>query len=193
MVILGVDAHKRTHTLVAVDEVGRKLGERTVSATQEGHLDAMAWAASRSLRHEPMLRKLDDQLHELKGTVAHLARELVARCRALNLRVDELQHEIGRIVRRMVPALLALAGCGELSAAKIVGEVAGAGRFRSRAASARWNGMAPIPVWSANDARQRLNRSGNRQINAALHRNRHHSVAWAWTWPGVCAAAHGSW
>jgi transposase len=121
MVILGVDAHKRTHTLVAVDEVGRKLGERTVSATQEGHLDAMAWAASRSLRHEPMLRKLDDQLHELKGTVAHLARELVARCRALNLRVDELQHEIGRIVRRMVPALLALAGCGELSAAKIVG------------------------------------------------------------------------
>ncbi len=26
MVIVGVDAHKRTHTLVAVDEVGRKLG-----------------------------------------------------------------------------------------------------------------------------------------------------------------------
>ena len=45
MVILGVDAHKRTHTVVAVDEVGRKLGERTVSATREGHLEAIAWAA----------------------------------------------------------------------------------------------------------------------------------------------------
>ena len=28
MVVVGVDAHKRTHTLVAVDQVGRKLAER---------------------------------------------------------------------------------------------------------------------------------------------------------------------
>ena len=28
MLVLGVDAHKRTHTVVVVDEVGRKLGER---------------------------------------------------------------------------------------------------------------------------------------------------------------------
>jgi len=27
MVVVGVDAHKRTHTLVAVDEVGRELDE----------------------------------------------------------------------------------------------------------------------------------------------------------------------
>ena len=30
-VMIGVDAHKRSHTLVAVDEVGRKLGERVVA------------------------------------------------------------------------------------------------------------------------------------------------------------------
>ena len=49
MVIVGVDAHKRTHTLVAVDEVGRKLGERTVSATREGHLEqSPGWRASPS-------------------------------------------------------------------------------------------------------------------------------------------------
>jgi transposase len=41
MVIVGVDAQKRTHTLVAVDEAGRKLGERTVAATSEGHLQAV--------------------------------------------------------------------------------------------------------------------------------------------------------
>ena len=34
MVVVGVDAHKRTHTLVAVDQVGRKLAERTVATTR---------------------------------------------------------------------------------------------------------------------------------------------------------------
>jgi len=33
-----------------------------------------------------------------------------------------------------------------------------------------WAGVAPIPVWSANNARFRLNRGGNRQTNAAIHR-----------------------
>jgi transposase len=45
VVVVGVDAHKRTHTLVAVDPVGRKLAERTVAATPTGHLPALAWAA----------------------------------------------------------------------------------------------------------------------------------------------------
>ena len=44
-VVIGVDAHKRSHTLVAVDQVGRKLGERTVAATSEGHLQALEWAS----------------------------------------------------------------------------------------------------------------------------------------------------
>ena len=44
-VVIGVDAHKRSHTLVAVDAVGRKLGERTVPATGEGHLQALEWAS----------------------------------------------------------------------------------------------------------------------------------------------------
>ncbi len=44
-VVIGVDAHKRSHTLVAVDEVGRKLGERTVAATSEGHLQVLEWAS----------------------------------------------------------------------------------------------------------------------------------------------------
>jgi hypothetical protein len=44
-VVVGVDAYKRTHTLVAVDQVGRKLAERTVAATSDGHLQAVRWAA----------------------------------------------------------------------------------------------------------------------------------------------------
>jgi transposase len=38
MVILGIDAHKRDHTVVAVDELGRKLGERSVTGICAGHL-----------------------------------------------------------------------------------------------------------------------------------------------------------
>ena len=37
MVVVGADVHKRTHTFVAVDEVGRKLGEKIVAATTAGH------------------------------------------------------------------------------------------------------------------------------------------------------------
>ncbi len=44
MVVLGIDAHKRNHTVVAVDEVGRKLGERTTGTTSEDHLALLAWA-----------------------------------------------------------------------------------------------------------------------------------------------------
>jgi transposase len=56
-----------------------------------------------------------------------------------------------------------------LGAAMILGETAGAARFRSKDAFARFNGTAPIPVWSSNKVRVRLNRGGNRTINTALH------------------------
>lgn len=36
-------------------------------------------------------------------------------------------------------------------------------------AFARFNGTAPIPVWSGNKVRVRLSRGGNRRINTALH------------------------
>ena len=45
MVILGADLHKRSHTVVAIDETGRSLAEKTVAATVEGHLELRRWAA----------------------------------------------------------------------------------------------------------------------------------------------------
>jgi transposase len=286
MVIIGVDAHKRTHTLVAIDGAGKKLTDKTVAVTAEGHLDALSWASQwpdrsfaledcrhltrrlesdllrageavvrvptrlmagqrrssrqpgksdpidalsvaraalrepnlpvakldgesrrlrllvdhrddlvgertriqcrlrwhlhelaleaelppSSLRRFKVLDHLDKQLSSVEGTVAELARELVGRTRELTVRINELEHEISAIVKLLAPSLLALPGCGVLSAAKIVAETAGARRFRSKAAFARWNGTAPIPVWSSNTERFRLNRGGNRQVNAALHR-----------------------
>jgi transposase len=286
MVVLGIDAHKRTHTAVAVDEQGKRLGSKTVPATSAGNLELVRWAdqfgehtfAVEDCRHlsrrlerdllaagetlvrvhpklmagvrrsareqgksdpidatsvaraaqrednlptasldgpERDLRLLVDHredlvnertrsqnrlhwhLHELdptleltpgsldrykvldqlaevcathEGLVAEIAGELVERVRALTIRVKELEKRIDGLVKHLAPALLDLHGCGALSAAKIIGETAGARRFSDRGRFARFNGTAPIPVWSSNNVRVRLNRGGNRQVNAALHR-----------------------
>src|SRR5215472_14174631 len=45
MVVLGIDAHKRTHTVVAVDEAGRQLGVRVTKSTSTvAHLELVRWA-----------------------------------------------------------------------------------------------------------------------------------------------------
>jgi transposase len=286
MVVIGVDAHKRTHTFVAVDDAGRKLGERTFPATGEGHLEALQWAgqwstrlfalqdcrhltrllerdllrageavvrvptrlmaasrrsgrargksdpidalavaraalrepdlpvaqldgearelrllvdhrddlvaertriqsrlrwhfhelfpgleiAPKALRRQQVLSSLEARLQGRDGTLVGICRELLVRCRELTLRANQLERQIAELVQRLAPSLLTLQGCGVLSAAKIVGEAAGIRRLRSRAAFASWNGTAPIPVWSGNTTHFRLSRSGNRQVNAALHR-----------------------
>lgn len=287
MVTIGADLHKRTHTVVAVDDNGRRLAERTVPATPAGHLQLLDWARERfperhwaledcrhlsrrlerdlvtageavvrvppklmagarrsgrepgksdpidalavaraSLREpdlpvarlegperdvrllvdhredlvrqrtadqnrlrwhlhelmpgeEPVSRGLDRRhvldalevrLADVPGTVARITRDLVARIRDLTLAIDALQRELEALVRPLAPSLLALDGCGVLGAAKLVGETAGITRFRSSSAFARHNGSAPVPVWSANSGRHRLSRTGNRQLNVALHR-----------------------
>ncbi|WP_024444913.1 IS110 family transposase [Mycolicibacterium iranicum] len=42
---IGIDAHKATHTLVAVDAAGAVHGERTVKAVTDGHAEALRWAS----------------------------------------------------------------------------------------------------------------------------------------------------
>jgi transposase len=44
VVVLGVDVHKGSHTVVAVDETGRKVGEKTIRATDAGHRQVLRWA-----------------------------------------------------------------------------------------------------------------------------------------------------
>ena len=126
--------------------------------------------ALRTLNRQHVLRGLERRLAEVSGTVARLARELVLRIGELSRGITDLERELGQLVRPLAPTLLDLVGYGVLTAAKLLGETAGIGRFRSRAAYARHNGTAPVPVWSGNTERVRLNRGGNRQLNAALHR-----------------------
>ena len=45
MVVLGADLHKRSHTVVVIDATGRQLAEKTIAATDAGHLELRRWAA----------------------------------------------------------------------------------------------------------------------------------------------------
>jgi transposase len=47
MVVVGADVHKHTHTFVAVDQVGKQVGQLTVAATGKGHAKALRWARER--------------------------------------------------------------------------------------------------------------------------------------------------
>jgi transposase len=126
--------------------------------------------APRSLGRAIVQASLGAALGERTEPVARFARDLLARIVELSGAVRGLEREIADLVGRLAPTLLELAGCGPLTAAKIVGQTAGIGRFHSRAAFALQTGTAPVPVWSGNTVRHRLNRGGDRQLNVALHR-----------------------
>ena len=291
VVVVGIDVHKGTHTAVAVDEVGRELGQRTVRATEAGHRQLLGWAlrafagaaelrfAVEDCRHvsvrlerdllgagqvvvrvppklmagvrssartrgksdpidalaiaraalrEPSLpiashdsvtrevkllvdhredlvntrtqmqNRLRWHLHELDpeldpaprsldrravldglaswlagqpaSMLTRVAAELVADVAALTVRVNAIEKELAERVKALAPRLLALPGCGPLTAAKIVAETANVTRFRSEACFAMHAGAAPIPASSGKTNRHRLARGGNRQLNVALHR-----------------------
>jgi transposase len=44
MVTIGIDAHKYTHTVVAVDGQGRQLATKTIGTTTADHLALLTWA-----------------------------------------------------------------------------------------------------------------------------------------------------
>ena len=134
-------------------------------------LDPAMAPPARSLDVAKQQKLLAAKLADLAGVLAELARDELDDVIELTRRVNDLQRRITGLVAKAAPSLLAMPGVGVLTAAKLVGETAGVARFKSEAAFARHAGIAPIPVWSGNSAgRVRLTRSGNRQLNTAIHR-----------------------
>jgi transposase len=103
-------------------------------------------------------------------TRVRIARDELRRIRELTRAIDALERELAPLVAALAPRLLAERGCGVLTAAKLIGEVAGVERFATDAKLARSAGSAPIPASSGRTDRHRLDRGGNRQLNCALHR-----------------------
>jgi transposase len=99
-----------------------------------------------------------------------IARDELRRIRELTRAIDTLHDDLAKLVAALAPQLLAERGCGVLTAAKLIGEIAGVQRFATDAKLARLAGSAPIPASSGHTIRHRLDRGGNRQLNCALHR-----------------------
>jgi transposase len=157
-----------------VDHREDLVAERTrIIARLRWHLHELdpGWTAPTKLERHSAFDKVEAHLsgHTDGAMVRRLALRLVEHLRLLTDEINDLAAEITARVTTIAPSLLAIVGCAALSAAKIIGETAHAGRFRSKDAFARHNGTAPLPVWSSNKQRHRLSRTGNRQLNAALH------------------------
>ncbi len=125
-----------------------------------GCLDRMVW-----------LDRIDRRLRRLDQTArTRVARDELRRIRELTRTANDLKRQIRTLILTLRPEMLELKGCGTLSAATLIGRTAGAQRFKTDGHFARQAGAAPIPASSGRKDRQRLNRGGDRQLNAALHR-----------------------
>jgi transposase len=98
-----------------------------------------------------------------------IARDEIRRIRDLSTTIDELAEQLARLVAQVAPQLLVKRGIGVLIAAKLIGEIAGIGRFANDAKLARLAACAPIPVSSGRTDRHRPDPGGNRQLNHAIH------------------------
>ncbi|MGH3098862.1 MAG: IS110 family transposase [Streptosporangiales bacterium] len=87
----------------------------------------------------------------------------------LEAQAADLETELEELVTTAAPQLLALPGVGVVTAAQILISWSHARRIRNEAAFAALAGVAPIPASSGQIVRYRLNRSGDRQLNRALH------------------------
>jgi transposase len=117
------------------------------------------------------LNRLGRRLARFEQTAqVRIARELVSCCRSLTRTILELDRELQARIAKTAPMLLALPGCGAVSAAKLLGEIGPIDRFDTDAQLARHAGVAPLEASSGKHRRHRLDRGGNRQLNCALHR-----------------------
>jgi transposase len=105
-------------------------------------------------------------------------RSLARRIEIATAEADQLEREILKHVRALVPELLDEPGVGPIVAAQLIVTWSHNDRVRSEAAFARLAGVAPLPASSGQTIRHRLSRGGDRQLNRALqtvvlHRRQH--------------------
>lgn len=123
-----------------VDHREDLVAERTrVISRLRWHLHELdpAWAAPVNLDRASAFARIKFHLDDFSGIVADLAQRLLTHLHRLTEEIDEFTAELSRRIPVVAPALLAIVGCGSLTAAKILGETAGVTRFRSKDAYAR--------------------------------------------------------
>lgn len=151
----GTDAQRQIHALVvtAPEQLRRRLRSKT---TVE-----LVRACSRL--------RIDHRWDVATRTSATVLRDLARRVLALNNEARTHERSILELVRGWRPDLLDQFGVGPIVAATVLCAWSHPGRLRSEAAFAMLAGTAPIPASSGTTVRYRLNRSGDRRLNQALH------------------------
>jgi transposase len=102
-------------------------------------------------------------------SLAPSLRRLARRALALAAEVELVDPELAQLVQALAPALLAECGVGPVCAAQLLVSSGDPARMRSEAAFAALAGASPIDASSGRQQRHRLNRGGDRQLNAALY------------------------
>ena len=98
-----------------------------------------------------------------------IATDLVSQIRSVDSLLKANAKQISELVAASGSTLTGIVGIGAITAGRLIGRTGRAARFPTAAAFANYAGAAPVEVASADKARHRLSRSGDRQLNAALH------------------------
>jgi hypothetical protein len=122
------------------------------------------------------LRSHPSQPIEHRATITGL-RRTAQRALALQAEADDFQGRARHPGRQARAAAAGRARRGIICAAQLLTAWSHPGRLSSEAAFAMLGGAAPIEAWSGKVVGHRLNRSGDRQLNRALHHRlvAHHS------------------
>lgn len=123
---------------------------------------------ARLLQRLAVTRPASRRDRELRGSLIAL-RSIARRVLQLTAEERELAREIETLTRTLAPQLLDQPGVGPHAAAQLILSWSHRGRIHSEAAFARLAGAAPIPASSGQTIRYRLDRSGDRKLNRALH------------------------
>jgi len=107
------------------------------------------------------------------GDVARIRKQiavgLVTQIRSVDALLKSNAQQISELVSASGSTLTGTVGIGAITAGRLIGRTGRADRFPSSASFVNYAGAAPIEVASADKARHRLSRGGDRQLNAALH------------------------
>src|SRR2546428_596597 len=182
--VIGVDTHRDAHAAAVVTPSGAVEAEASVSADVRGYRRLLGFARERAPGRRVWAIEgtgsfgsgLTTFLLERGEWVAEVdrparpARRTGAKSDQLDAaRAAHLQSQLELLIGELAPALLAEPGVGVITAGQLLNAWSHPGRFRSEAAFASLAGAAPIPASSGQTVRHRLNRSGDRQLNRALH------------------------
>ncbi|WP_340541101.1 IS110 family transposase [Nocardioides sp. GXZ039] len=111
-------------------------------------------------------RKNDTPTH---ATARAEAIRLAARILTLDTETNNNEKALLDIVKATAPTLLDLIGVGPVNAAIILTAWSHPGRVRNEASFAKLGGVSPLEISSGQRHEHRLNRTGDRQLNRALH------------------------